>query len=278
MPFFSENQTYKSAEIKPETAKTGLNYTIIFNSLVFSAVICALKTAYTSPGRVPQEWHQKIEEEVKKLPEEAIGNLTPDPVEDFETYTKFKKELKSKREHRFCRHCQMYKPDRARHCRRCGDCTLKMVNHCNLFNNCVGFGNYKYFMLFMIYTMLSLWFVMITYFSVFNDNLFPSPPIASIRALEGKGLEYWLINLMYIVTFLFTVVMTGYTGFLFITIKKGKTVKEVLERKDTGLRGGSLISNLKEVFGNNILFWLLPINPNYEGNGLTFGSKVVKAE
>ncbi|KAL1409717.1 palmitoyltransferase for Vac8p [Vanrija albida] len=56
--------------------------------------------------------------------------------------------------HRWCRKCDGWKPDRCHHCRACGQCVLKMDHHCPWLDNCVGYHNYKAFMLFVTYAAL----------------------------------------------------------------------------------------------------------------------------
>ena len=50
-----------------------------------------------------------------------------------------------------CRTCDNFKPARAHHCSMMDRCVLKMDHYCPWIGNCVGFGNYKYYFLLLVY-------------------------------------------------------------------------------------------------------------------------------
>ncbi|CAE7668520.1 PFA3 [Symbiodinium sp. CCMP2592] len=52
---------------------------------------------------------------------------------------------------RVCKHCKAVMPDRCHHCKKCQSCILKMDHHCPWLNCCIGFNNYKLFLLLSIY-------------------------------------------------------------------------------------------------------------------------------
>lgn len=58
----------------------------------------------------------------------------------------------------FCPMCASYKPPRAHHCSRCNFCVLKYDHHCPWLGQCVGFFNYKNYLLVLLYTwLLTTW-------------------------------------------------------------------------------------------------------------------------
>ncbi|TXT16080.1 hypothetical protein VHUM_00583 [Vanrija humicola] len=64
---------------------------------------------------------------------------------------------------RYCRHCDIIKPDRTHHCRHCARCVLQFDHHCLWIGQCVGWRNHAVFItfnfwagLFCLYNMILL--------------------------------------------------------------------------------------------------------------------------
>lgn len=104
--------------------KYGIFHFFIFNALCLMTIITHLRGCIADPGYIPK--HIEV----------------PDYVDTAQLNC--------------CEKCQMrWKPQRAHHCSECGLCIFKMDHHCPWINNCVGQRNYKYFMLFVFYTLCS---------------------------------------------------------------------------------------------------------------------------
>jgi palmitoyltransferase len=63
--------------------------------------------------------------------------------------------------YKFCRHCRCIKPPRAHHDSVSGKCVFEMDHYCPWMNNCVGYYNYRYFVLFLSYLFLGCCYIVI---------------------------------------------------------------------------------------------------------------------
>jgi len=55
-----------------------------------------------------------------------------------------------------CKYCKCHKPPRANHCNICQRCVLRFDHHSDLLGICIGFYNYKYYILGLLYTVILL--------------------------------------------------------------------------------------------------------------------------
>ena len=166
-----------------------------------------------------------------------------------------------------CGTCLRLKVERTHHCRRCGKCVLKMDHHCPWLANCIGFRNYKYFILTQVHGLVALCFVLGSYWeAVICYNISKTTSL----------------GLCFITTFSY-VCGLGLFGFLIwlaiINWKLALTNQTVVEHSDKERFPSSkseniydlgLYKNICSVFGENPFIWLLPINANYKGHGYVF--------
>lgn len=173
-------------------------------------------------------------------------------------------EMKRSGDRRTCKWCCKYKPDRAHHCRVCRMCILKMDHHCPWIYNCVGWRNFKYFYLLILYVVLSLhwiiWTMMGTMLDAVNDD--STPFFNMFMLLVGESLAMLL-----------GFVMTLFLAFHTYLLSQAMTTIEYCEKSKDPRRKTSyskdLFSNVKAVLGDNVLLWFLPWSPP-SGDGLNF--------
>jgi len=130
---------------------------------------------------------------------------------------------KSTGELRFCKKCQSRKPDRCHHCSSCRRCVLKMDHHCPWLATCVGFRNYKAFLLFLIYVCLFCYLC----FAVALEWL--------LRDMMSQGQfdeTFAPVNniLLAVVSGIFGLVLTGFTGWHIYLASRNMTTIESMEK------------------------------------------------
>ncbi|XP_028167485.1 probable palmitoyltransferase ZDHHC24 [Ostrinia furnacalis] len=66
---------------------------------------------------------------------------------------------------KYCELCKKHQPPKSWHCDRCNICILRRDHHCFFFSRCVGLYNQRYYILYLIYILISV--VYSTYYDYF---------------------------------------------------------------------------------------------------------------
>ncbi|ORY02973.1 zf-DHHC-domain-containing protein [Basidiobolus meristosporus CBS 931.73] len=159
---------------------------------------------------------------------------------------------------RFCNICEVIKPSRCHHCSTCNRCILKM----DQINQCVGWGNYKLFYLFILYTSL---FCILVVASII-------PPLVH-RAKSGNTIDtqWGIILAVAAVAGSGTLLLTRYHTKLLLN---NQTTIEDLQSTRSGGNNENIYdlgreNNWRAVMGNVWWLWFVPTS-NSVGNGLHF--------
>lgn len=220
--------------------REGYTKLVTIHILMFLFIWSFYKTYKVDPGGVPDTHEWLVEPDVNKIKErEANGEL------------------------RFCAYEQKYKPDRAHYCRALKKNVLKMDHYCPWVANCVGFYNYKYFLLSLFYANVCCIFVALNSYSSFPD--FYSNPNVLFNEVFYLFLEIVLTTVISLIIFPF------FLFHLYLTSRNTTTLefcvigqKHKMYMYDLGIE-----ENFKQVLGDDIIFWFLPVGTP-KGNGLYF--------
>nr|XP_061821586.1 palmitoyltransferase ZDHHC20-B-like isoform X2 [Nerophis lumbriciformis] len=177
---------------------------------------------------------------------------------------------------RYCDRCQVIKPDRCHHCSACDMCVLKMDHHCPWVNNCVGFSNYKFFILFLAYSLLYCLFIAATvlqYFIKFWTN--------ELRDSQSTA-KFHVLFLFFVAAMFCISILSLFSYHLWLVGKNRSTIEAFrapVFRTGSDKNGFSLgfRKNIAQVFGDQKKYWLLPVFTS-QGDGLTFPTRLVNAD
>ncbi|XP_010935718.1 probable protein S-acyltransferase 15 isoform X1 [Elaeis guineensis] len=173
---------------------------------------------------------------------------------------------------RYCDKCSTYKPPRSHHCRVCKRCVLKMDHHCVWISNCVGYGNYKPFIIFVLHAAVGSIYSMVIFVSSIlqKDHDFSRTSHKLFCVLCGLvmiGLSLTIGTLLGWHIYLLTHNMT--------TIEYREAVRAMWLARKSGQKYHhrfdlGVYKNLSQILGPNMLKWLCPIALGHLKDGTEF--------
>lgn len=228
---------------------------VISQTLAALLFISFVRAVLTDPGSVPDtpEWRPEIRNC------HAGSSMVPTAI----------REVKSRNgAPRWCKHCLHWKPDRAHHCRVCKSCVLRMDHHCPWIANCVGFRNYKFFLLLAFYGELNCLFVAVTMLESVTESL----------VMEASPARRFMLVLTVTLSVILGILLAAFLWFHCWLMSKAMSTIEFCETRHKEWSSASMLSydfgvyqNIRGSLGENPLFWLLPISPP-QGDGLSYAS------
>uniref|UniRef100_A0A7M4F582 Palmitoyltransferase n=1 Tax=Crocodylus porosus TaxID=8502 RepID=A0A7M4F582_CROPO len=238
----------------PEDVAPRVVYLVVFHLSFVMFVWSYWKTIFTPPASPSNEFclskADKEQYEREERPE-SQQEILRRAAKDLPIYT-----TTASRAIRYCDRCQLIKPDRCHHCSACDVCVLKMDHHCPWVNNCVGFSNYKFFLLFLMYSLLYCLFVAATvlqYFIKFWTNELPDTQA-----------KFHVLFLFFVAAMFFISILSLFSYHCWLVGKNRSTIEAFRAptfRNGPDKNGFSLgcSKNLREVFGDETKYWLLPV-------------------
>jgi palmitoyltransferase ZDHHC2/15/20 len=228
----------------------------------FNAVIIS------NPGHVAKDWQDSELSSITNLSIETLNETIP--LQNFNLEHSFTSQLKYNGEERYCKKCMLSKPDRAHHCSICKRCVLRMDHHCPWVMNCIGFGNYKLFLVFIFWGFVYSLTIMILMIALWQTT----PPFF----IYTQGTWFTISSVVLFITSIsFSLSFLGFLLFHTYLIYHGKTsleniigygvikgVDEIYQPNENPFKRSFKIHFL-EIFGNNPYLWVIPVNNGCRG-------------
>lgn len=164
--------------------------------------------------------------------------------------------------YRLCSKCNVWKPDRCHHCSSCGRCVLKMDHHCPWFGECIGYGNLRWFIQFLIHSCIYLIGVSVVC------------GIVEYQRVLDCSLHVLLAGILAVVFFFCVLVLFFLTLWQIVAARTTIESYESQRYRHSGYKNVfdlGHMENWKVVMGGTVLQWIFPIRGPFDaGKGIWF--------
>lgn len=238
-------------------------FIIIFNALWLLSIVSYLRTHLSDPGRIPETWDAFV----------RSSGLTPSSTRSGWQPGRAQT----------CKKCDgRVRPERAHHCSICKVCVLRMDHHCPWTGNCVGFKNYKFFLLLGVYACLSSCFALL---SALPELLYCAtgwhPSDASDDA-DGAGWRYssstfeggLFLGFGVASLAVFAALCMMLSVHLPLACHNLTAIEELYDNMENPYDQRDWVKNLSQIMGAPGVDWLLPVAPRRPlGDGNSFARR-----
>ncbi|KAL1524571.1 hypothetical protein AB1Y20_019461 [Prymnesium parvum] len=201
---------------------------IVFHVLVALLLGSYVMCVFTDPGTVPVEWHEAVAKD------EALAAS-----------------------HRLCPKTRMYRPLRSHYCSVTRRVVLNMDHFCPWVVNTVGFYNRKFFVLFLMYTLLScLWVIFTSVPLIFalKDQKQYGEELRRIGAKWGSNRLMVAMLAMLLDAALSVMLLCFFSFHVRMVLLNETTIEGPSSMYNINSR-----ANWEQVFGTNKWLWFLPV-------------------
>merc|ERR1719188_2149505 len=165
----------------------------------------------------------------------------------------------------FCTKCRIPRPERAHHCNSCGFCVLRMDHHCPWINNCVGFKNYKFFLLLGTYSCLTSYVAIVTTAPELVHCLAYVFQLEASTTWDGQDLQtsdICVFLVFGVVAIVFAILLTPMVLTHWpLAMRNLTTIESNYMNMPNPFDQGAGRDNLAQVFGAYGADWFFPVNP-----------------
>ena len=228
---------------KPILNPSDILKSLIIYFCVTTGMIAYFRAFTSDPGSIPLEFDLLNDSTKEKLPEGEYG-----ADRRFVCIS-------------FCFKCERDRPARAHHCILCGKCVMRMDHHCPWIGNCVGIHNFKFFLQFIFYAMVTT-----------------SILIGTCGEMLLQGDKSFVANAGFLFTLgLFVMLWTLSVYHSWMASINTNTIELTYHRDKSNFDFGWK-ANLCDLFGPNYLLWPLPVTSNFkQGLGYEFPVKIMNS-